>query len=151
MQVFRLLYLSTPPAGLDADGLEALVRDIRIASLRNNAARHLTGVLAYSEVLFAQALEGDESDVAETFARIRADSRHRDIHVVHAGHVSGRAFPDWAMAFARVGAECDLRSARPSAMVRVLLEAAQKCEGVRALPGHGLAPEARRRTDLGLS
>ncbi len=151
MDQFRLLYLSQPPAGLDADGVEALVREIRIKSLHNNAARRLTGVLAYSERLFAQALEGDEADVNATFARICADGRHHDVHVVHAGRVLGRAFGDWSMAFARVPPDVDLRHMRPTAMVRFLLEAAQNCGGVRALPGHGLAPEARRRTDLGLS
>ncbi len=141
----RLLYISTPPAGLDAAQLEALIRDIRDASLRNNARDHLTGALAYSPHCFAQAIEGAPAHLDALLDRLDRDTRHRGLNILERRDIRARMFPDWAMAFAPVPEAAAMETMAPRDLLRFLIEAAQACEGVRAIPGFGLAPETRLR------
>ncbi len=133
----RLIYRSRP---VDPESLSAVVAAVRQAALSNNAACHVTGVLAYNAAWFLQALEGAPDDVAKTFAGIAADPRHADVQVVFRGQVSGRMFPDWSMAFAALDDAVDLGALEAKGMLRLLIDAAQSCDGVRAIPGYGPTP-----------
>ncbi|MDX2236894.1 MAG: BLUF domain-containing protein [Hyphomonadaceae bacterium] len=133
----RLIYTSRP---VDPGSLEAVVAAVRQAALSHNAACHVTGVLAYNACWFLQALEGAPDDVARTFAGIAADRRHTGVQVVFRGPVSGRMFPDWSMAFAALDDAVDLDALDARGMLRLLIDAAQSCDGVRAIPGYGPAP-----------
>jgi hypothetical protein len=132
--MIRVLYVSKPAAGLDRDGIEALLSPVRERALVHNAQHHLTGALAYSENCFAQALEGEEAIVEALMAKIARDPRHSDVQVVDRREVSNRAFPDWAMAFCPEDGFSAFDMA-PRDLVRHLIEAAQHCNKVRAIPG----------------
>lgn len=143
MGMFRLIYVSSPPPGLDEDGLADLVHDIRAQCLRHNSHQHLTGVLAYSLQAFIQSLEGEESRVVDLYSRIKMDRRHSDVQQILGAEVKGRAFPDWSMAFVPMEPPVLLRSMPAREVLRFLIHAEQFCQGVRTLPGRGLPPEAR--------
>lgn len=151
MALFRLMYRSSPPPGLSESALTDLVHDIRLQCLARNSAAELTGILAYSTLAFIQGLEGDESVVSELYQRIQADRRHSDVITISARVVMGRAFPDWSMAFAPMSPPVQLQDMTPKDVLRFLIDAQQFCQGVRTLPGRGLPPEARMRTDLGIT
>ncbi len=89
-------------------------------SARNNERDEITGLLAFSEGMFIQALEGRKEAVDGLMTRLRADSRHRDIMVLGEDHASERAFPVWVMETPKM---------RPSrtALLRTLVE--EGCEG----------------------
>lgn len=148
MGVFRLIYVSSPPPGLDDDGLVDLVHDIRSQCLSHNSHEHLTGVLAYSLQAFIQSLEGEESRVLDLYARIKTDPRHSDVQQILGVEVKGRAFPDWSMAFVPMEPPALLRSMPAREVLRFLIHAEQFCQGVRTLPGRGLPPEARLHQNL---
>ena len=137
--MIRVLYVSKPAAGLDRDGIEALMGPVRERALVHNAQHHLTGALVYSETGFAQALEGDEAEVEALMAKIARDPRHSEVQVVDKRAVSNRAFPDWAMAFCPQDGFSAF-DMQPRDLVRHLIEAAQHCNKVRAIPG--IAPAA---------
>ena len=143
MQIFRLIYISSPPPGLDEDGLDDLVHDIRGQCLGHNSHQHLTGVLAYSLQAFIQALEGEANRVLDLYARIEADKRHSDVQQILGAEAKGRAFPDWSMAFVPMEPPAHLRSMPARDVLRFLIHAEQFCQGIRTLPGRGLPPEAR--------
>lgn len=90
------------------------------ASARNNERDEITGVLAFSEGMFIQALEGRREAVDGLMTRLRADSRHRDIIVLGEDHASERAFPVWIMETPKM---------RPdrTALLRTLVE--EGCDG----------------------
>jgi hypothetical protein len=97
--VFRLIYRShslLPHASTDRDdaGLAEILRVAR----RNNADLGVTGALMLYDDWFAQVLEGPQAIVEALFERIRADPRHEDAHLDHAGRASNRMFERWAMA-----------------------------------------------------
>lgn len=89
----QLVYTSSATRPFERGDLADILRSSR----RRNAAAGVTGVLLYTEGRVMQALEGPQEAVEATFARIRADRRHRAITTLHRSSVAGRSFPDWAM------------------------------------------------------
>ncbi len=46
-----------------------------------------------------QVLEGDKNNVAEIYAKIEGDTRHKKLDVLRSEHITERNFPDWSMGF----------------------------------------------------
>lgn len=74
----------------DAEGIA------KAASARN-ALAELTGILLYTPSHFIQLLEGDESAIRSTLARIRKDPRHSELRIIDDVEVDSREFGAWAM------------------------------------------------------
>jgi hypothetical protein len=98
-----LLYTSEPTRLCD----EAAVAGILDAALRNNPRLGLTGMLLWSERMFAQLVEGPPASLDLLLERLRADDRHRRIRVIYRARVDERFFPDWSMASRRLRPEVD--------------------------------------------
>ncbi len=113
--MFQLIYKSVA-AAVPGEGELA---DILRVSRRRNRSGQVTGLLLAGGGHFLQALEGPLLAVNDTFARIEADSRHRDIKVIVRREVAMRDFGTWAMAFPE-GAGGDL--VEPSARLIALLD-----------------------------
>ena len=68
-------------------------------SRRKNSQAGISGLLLYHDGNFMQLLEGHETIVRSTHARILSDPRHTGcITLVHKA-VATRTFPDWTMGF----------------------------------------------------
>ncbi|MCK7546843.1 BLUF domain-containing protein [Marinobacter koreensis] len=80
-------------------GVEPHVARILLTSRRNNARSHLVGGLYYGDGRFFQYLEGEESDVLETFERIKQDERHRNIFTLMQGPLETPTFTSWSMKY----------------------------------------------------
>lgn len=91
----QLLYASVSTAPRGRADLDAILE----ASRHNNAIDGVTGLLWSDRTRFIQVLEGPEVSVAQTFARISADPRHRDVSVLSDREVSDREFGSWSMAY----------------------------------------------------
>ena len=91
---WRLTYIST----IRCDDLGGELTAILDSSRNHNAANAITGVLLVAGGSFYQTIEGDRDDVAETFMRIRGDTRHDNIIVLQDEATSHRAFAAWSMA-----------------------------------------------------
>ena len=95
----RLMYASRAAAGLDPEGMAALLRASRAA----NARHGITGVLCHSEAgaagagLFLQVLEGGRGAVNRLYGRIVADSRHHGVELLRYEEIGERRFAGWAM------------------------------------------------------
>lgn len=93
----QLLYVSHvcrdfPPASLDR---------ILAVSRANNAMTGITGLLLHISGGFLHMLEGEERTLRELYARIGADRRHRDLHLLLDREAGGRSFPGWSLGFER--------------------------------------------------
>lgn len=97
VMIHQLIYYSrnTVPGG-DRSMLTNL-RDIVSASQRNNSRDGITGFLIFDKTWFIQILEGDRTQVGETYNRIARDPRHTGATVADARNVSTRSFPNWTM------------------------------------------------------
>ena len=99
-RLHRLIYCSrydVPEADLDET-----VGDIIRASIRNNRACAVTGMLLVHAGWFVQALEGSPEAVLTTYGRISHDPRHSEPKVLSAGPAETRSFGDWNMCALRV-------------------------------------------------
>ena len=94
MFLTRLLYFSRTEASVDQD-----IEQILMTARRENAKRQVTGALWFDGDHFVQALEGGRQAVSETYHRIAADPRHRDIELVSCEMVDSRLFHKWRMAY----------------------------------------------------
>lgn len=104
----RVMYRSRRRIEGDAATVAAVITDILRASSLNNAQVGLTGVLLLGPERFAQMLEGPPDALAATLERIRRDPRHDALEVIEDTRADGRAFPEWAMAYAGSGGEPDV-------------------------------------------
>lgn len=97
----QLVYVSAASwAMTDTD-----LNDILDASRRNNRANGVTGLLLHIDHGFLQILEGPETAVAETFARIRRDPRHTSLRLLTEQETDARLFGEWSMGFEKLSPE----------------------------------------------
>jgi hypothetical protein len=102
----RLIYTSRQAFAVDMipdEEIDALIR----ASIRNNRAASITGLLLVHAGWFVQVLEGPAEAVMTTYQRILNDPRHTDSRVVSAGPGGTREFGDWNMCARRFSAADD--------------------------------------------
>ncbi len=79
---------------------ESAVEDIVSVSVSRNRAQDVTGALIATSSNFAQYIEGSPPSIVNLQASIRRDARHSDIQTLSEGHVSGRKFDGWSLAYA---------------------------------------------------
>jgi Sensors of blue-light using FAD len=63
-----------------------------------NRANGISGVLCQGQGLYLQVLEGERRAVHALYAKIIADSRHKDVEMLHLEEVTQRRYGDWSMA-----------------------------------------------------
>ena len=78
-------------------GALGTVREILTRSQNNNFHNNITGFLIFDKISFVQVLEGEQTAVEDTYARILGDTRHADIILVATREVDARDFPEWSM------------------------------------------------------
>jgi hypothetical protein len=93
MQV-RVLYVSRA-VGPQTTTVTASILSTAQAHNRQNG---IGGVLCQGKGLYLQVLEGERSAVNRLYARIVADSRHKDVEMLHLEEVSERRYAEWSMA-----------------------------------------------------
>lgn len=99
--MYHLIYVSQAKAPMASAALE----DILKVSHRNNTRDGLTGMLIYryapdrKQGHFIQMLEGEQTAVEATYARIAADERHHTKIILDRGDTPKRYFPNWTMGF----------------------------------------------------
>jgi Sensors of blue-light using FAD len=96
----RIVSLSRPKPGLALPEIPRIVSSCR----RHNEARGITGLLLFTGLDFAQLLEGPPQPVADLWAKICADERHRDLVRILDERVPQRWFEDWRVGFPTDGA-----------------------------------------------
>jgi len=102
----QLFYTSRCTPGVDVD-------QIVQQSRHNNAVDGITGLLWYNDGVFLQVIEGSESSVAATYARIAGDPRHEALTILSDRPVQAREFGYWSMERAEKGnADTDALLAR---------------------------------------
>lgn len=94
-KLFRMSYISAASKPFSKERLRNLVNE----SGSLNARSHVTGLLLHKDGYFMQVLEGTESAVKATFARISKDTRHFGMIVLIKEIAAERHFPGQPMAF----------------------------------------------------
>ena len=63
-----------------------------------NRANGISGALCQGQGLYLQVLEGERSTVNALYARIIADTRHKNVEMLHLEEITHRRYASWAMA-----------------------------------------------------
>lgn len=95
---YEVLYVSTlaPEAPL------SVVANIAVKARQANAERDITGLLIFDGMRFCQQLEGDQKQVLTLLERIRQDTRHINMQVLHHGELAARRFRRFSLGYCLV-------------------------------------------------
>lgn len=74
------------------------IKEILLASKKNNPVLGVTGALCFLDGIYLQYLEGEASAVGALYKKIEVDPRHSDTRVLVHDQISQRAHPKWSMA-----------------------------------------------------
>ena len=96
--LYEVLYVST----LAPDQPLQVVAEIASHARPANAAMDITGLLIFDGQRFCQQLEGPQKAVLKLMERIRDDTRHMNVEVVHHGLLEARRFREFSLAFSTV-------------------------------------------------
>lgn len=69
---------------------------------RVNPKLGITGMLLWSDIRFAQLIEGPADSLDLLYGRLLVDPRHHDLKLLSRWDIASRLFPDWAMASRRL-------------------------------------------------
>jgi hypothetical protein len=96
--LYEILYVSTlaPEAPL------SVVGDIAAKARQANAECGITGLLVFDGMRFCQQLEGGQKQVLALLERIRQDSRHINLQVLHHGELATRRFKRFSLGYCLV-------------------------------------------------
>ena len=100
-QLIRLVYASrsTFTRSANHQGLDPGVAHILAKSRKNNTQRQIVGGLLFGDGCFLQCLEGEAQAVQALYAKIAADTRHRDVTVLSQRPIVQRSFAAWSMKY----------------------------------------------------
>ena len=96
--LYEILYVST----IAANAPIRVVAEIAVKARSTNQRLGITGLLVFDGMHFCQQLEGSEEDVAALMDKIREDSRHTAIHILHQGRLDKRRFRRFSLGFTSV-------------------------------------------------
>jgi hypothetical protein len=96
--LYEILYVSTlaPEAPL------SVVGDIAAKARIANAAQDITGLLVFDGMRFCQQLEGGQKQLLALLERIRQDTRHIDMQILHHGELAARRFRCFSLGYCTV-------------------------------------------------
>jgi hypothetical protein len=95
--IHQLVYYSRNTVQGDGRAMLTNMREILSASQRNNSRDGITGFLIFDKTWFVQILEGERSQVTQTYTRIARDTRHSTATIINVRDVQDRLFPNWTM------------------------------------------------------
>ena len=96
--IHSLFYVSR--SLLELPGGRDQLNDIIAVSRSRNAVLDVTGALVFTELRFAQQLEGPKAAIDQLMASIHADQRHTSVEILLSEPVAERQFAGWSMAYA---------------------------------------------------
>ncbi|WP_313421921.1 BLUF domain-containing protein [Moraxella sp. CTOTU49803] len=95
MSVFYLIY--TSKITLQASLHTMTLPDIYRQSFACNTQANVNSVLFLKQGNFLQYMEGSERTITQLFDKIKADKRHKNIHVIAQGQAPNALFGHWKM------------------------------------------------------
>jgi Sensors of blue-light using FAD len=97
-RLYEILYISTLAPGSPIK----VVSQIAGAARTANKARNITGLLLFDGMRFCQQLEGPQKEVLALFERIRVDTRHVNVEILHNYTLEARRFKNFSLAYTSV-------------------------------------------------
>jgi hypothetical protein len=113
----RLIYASAATGAVDPEVVQAILESARSFNLKHE----ITGMLCEGSGKFIQYLEGERQAVNDLYARLLADSRHKNLVLLDYAPIDERAYKDWSMGFVSVRNDDVMRLIEKSTQIRQFL------------------------------
>jgi Sensors of blue-light using FAD len=97
-QLYEAIYVSTIAPGLPISSVADIAGKSRIA----NQIKGITGLLIFDGMRYCQQLEGSQKQVLSLMEKIRHDSRHINVEIVHHGELASRRFRSFSLGYTTV-------------------------------------------------
>ncbi|WP_341914303.1 BLUF domain-containing protein [Polaromonas sp. YR568] len=94
-ELHEVIYVST----LAPDAPTSVVADIVGKARLHNPWMGITGLLIFDGMRFCEQMEGSQKNVLAQLERIRQDTRHINLRVVHQGPLAARRFRRFSMGY----------------------------------------------------
>ncbi|MDO9113956.1 MAG: BLUF domain-containing protein [Polaromonas sp.] len=94
-ELHEVIYVST----LAPDAPTSVVADIVGKARLHNPWMGITGMLIFDGMRFCEQMEGSQKDVLAQLERIRQDTRHVNLRVVHQGPLAVRRFRRFSLGY----------------------------------------------------
>lgn len=154
--LIRLVYASRSTQTSQRGNVESSIGSILAQSRRNNQKDQIGGVLFFGDGYFFQCLEGEESQVLQTYARITRDSRHTGATILQNKPITKRLFNDWSMKYVPTANEVQALLSREGyrrflplefslPMIEMLLDYFQRAQAGEILPTTAANQEPARK------
>jgi hypothetical protein len=92
MSLVHIIYFSRLALSSDPAKRTAQIDDITRVAQKKNEFSVITSLLIIEGAFAAQVIEGERSSVQETFERINADQRHREVQICEWREIAKREF-----------------------------------------------------------
>ena len=86
--LYEVLYVSTLASNTPISAIAGISRHARVA----NDTRQVTGLLVFDGIRFCQQFEGSKQQTMLLIEKIKRDSRHTNIEILHHGELAERRF-----------------------------------------------------------
>ena len=97
----RLLYVSRSAGPQTTTVTRAILEQAQA----HNKAEGITGVLCQGQGFFIQILEGERTRINRLYLSIAADTRHKDVELLHYEEIHARRFDLWSMALVHLSVD----------------------------------------------
>ena len=92
--IYSLCYISTKRLDLLKSEINSMIE----TSKKRNEVKGISGILIEYKNHFIQHIEGEAVAIYELFEKIKLDSRHENVHLLHYSPLEKRLFDNWNMA-----------------------------------------------------
>ena len=96
--LYEILYVSTLAPDMPINSVGRISRHARVA----NETQQLTGLLVFDGIRFCQQFEGSKQQTMSLIEKIKRDSRHTNVEILHHGELAERRFRTFSTGYSVV-------------------------------------------------
>ena len=96
--LYEILYVSTLAPDMPISSVGRISRHARVA----NETQQLTGLLVFDGIRFCQQFEGSKQQTMSLIEKIKRDSRHTNVEILHHGELAERRFRTFSTGYSIV-------------------------------------------------
>ena len=96
--LYEILYISTLAPDTPISAIAKISRHARAA----NNTRQVTGLLVFDGIRFCQQFEGNKQQTILLIEKIKRDSRHTNVEILHHGELAERRFRTFSTGYSIV-------------------------------------------------
>ena len=116
----QLIYVSVP-----TEPVQTAVLDFIPVSKKTNDLLGITGLIVSDSTAYVQVLEGEQDDIDHVYAKIKSDTRHKNVELILYRSIQTRQFETWSMRYVALPKTITLESLTAEEKITVMYKTAR--------------------------